>query len=123
MEANVNGFRAASYPCDFDFCEDSSATQTQVTGLQYGSGAKYLINTEFPFHVRTRFFKTDDWMLSKIETTLTQNDRSVRLVQDDPDFLASLTDKLTTSGPMMATVIATNDLGLDNELSKGTCES
>lgn len=122
MEANVNGFRAASYPCDFDICEDSSATQAQLTGLQYGSGEKYLINTEFPFHVRTRFFKNDDGMLSKVETTLTQNDRSVRLNQDDPDFLASLSDKLTMAGDKMATVIATNDLGLNNNLSSGTCE-
>ena len=71
MEANINGFRAASYPCDFGVCQDSSETQTQVSGMQYGYGEDYVINTKLPFNVRTRFFKNDSNMLSKIETTLT----------------------------------------------------
>jgi len=53
MEANIWGFNAATYPCEFGSCQSSSATQQHVSGAQYGPGSSYTIDTTKAYHVKT----------------------------------------------------------------------
>jgi hypothetical protein len=124
MEANKYGFTAASYPCEGETCQSESRTQVYADITEYGPGSEYTINTNEPFKVTTKFYApkgdTDSsWGdLTKIETTLTQNSRSVVMVQDDPEALWYISHKLFGS---MAVVMSNFDAGMDNMISGDQC--
>lgn len=122
MEANINGFKAASYPCEFDSCPDGSQTTEFAPATEYGNGADFKIDTSQKFTVRTRFFanKNDDDTagdLAKIETCLIQGENMITIVQDEADYLYQLSTKLQYRMPV---VISNYDAGEVNELS-GQC--
>jgi len=76
-----------------------------------------------PFTVKTRFFATTDdsqmpETLVKIETCLIQGDNMITMVQDDPDFIGSLSNKIYMN---MAVVMSNFDAGEDNSISGGVC--
>lgn len=124
MEANKHGFTAASYPCEGGQCASESKTQVNAHSGEYGPGTQYIINTEEPFKVTTKFYAPEgatehSWGdLKMIETTLTQNSRQLVMIQDDPEVLWGISYKLYAS---MATVMSNFDAGMDNNISEGQC--
>ena len=124
MESNIWGFNAASYPCEFGSCQSSSASQQHIAGAQYGPGSSYTIDTTKSYHVATKFYSLMDEQgymteLTRIETTLSQEGRSVVVEQSDADFLSSLSSKLEYG---MAVAVSNQNVGLTNDIS-GTCSS
>mmetsp|Transcript_24764 Transcript_24764/g.30945 ORF Transcript_24764/g.30945 Transcript_24764/m.30945 type:complete len:336 (-) Transcript_24764:113-1120(-) len=120
VEANQLGLRTAECPCSGGDC--TSMMSRNPTSEEYGPSASNTINTQEDFKVSVKFFallNADDEPVSlkKIETTLSQDGRSVTLVNDDSAFLEALTSKLTTS---MAVVISNYQAGSSNEIS-GQC--
>jgi len=122
MEANTNGFKVASYPCENDQCPESSASTEYVNKDEYGPGASYKIDSTQPFTVKTHFYAIADsngkaQELEKIETCLMQGDNKITIVQDEKDFLQALSMKLRYN---MAAVMSNYDAGTTNDLS-GQC--
>lgn len=56
MEANINGFKTAAFPCEFDACPSGSPTTEFASRNEYGPGPEYKIDTTRKFSVTTRFF-------------------------------------------------------------------
>jgi hypothetical protein len=124
MEANKDAFKVATHPCLFGQCEPDSPTTEYLNG--YGSGPNFTINSDKPFHVKTRFYSseesidgTDYLSLQYIETTLTQDGKNITAIQDDADTLFAVS---TWLDKWMATVISNFDNGLQNDLS-GQCNA
>jgi len=102
MEANTYGFKASSFPCDFDSCPSGSDSSVVIPAASYGPGSNYLIDTLRPFTVKTKFFGSVDGTdadgqigdLTKIETCLIQGANEVTVSQMNADYLYPLRDKL-----------------------------
>lgn len=122
MEANINGFKVQSFPCEFDQCPEGSDTTEFVDTDEYGPGANYKIDSTQPFTVKTHFYATADSEgkpqdLARIETCLVQGDNKITIVQDESDYLYTLSQKLQYR---MASIMSNFDAGTTNELS-GQC--
>jgi len=93
--------------------------------MNYGPGAEYTIDTMWGYHVRTQFMASVDATgepldLVAVVTTITQDDRTVELVQDCEDYLAAISWKLYYQ---MNIGISTYALDLDNQVSNSTCSA
>lgn len=86
MEANINSFKASSYPCDFETCADGTDSSVVAPASAYGPGTGFTIDTLRPFTVKTKFFADvtqsvaeEMGDLTKIETCLIQDGNEVHL--------------------------------------------
>ena len=101
FEANKYGLNVASHPCTSGQCDIESLCKVRVNDddyWNYGYGDEYTINTENDFSVQTKFYAdrslTGLGDIHYIETTLSQDGRTVVLVQDCKDYLAPFSDLL-----------------------------
>jgi len=99
MEANIYGFKAASFPCEFDSCPSGSDSTVYVDYADYGPGSDYKIDSTRPFTVKSQFFAMEQedgtaGDLMRIETHLIQGTNLVTIVQDNADLLYTLQSKL-----------------------------
>jgi len=122
LEANRFGFKTQTMPCLSGSCNAAAKCTAKVTS-GYGPGNAG-VDTTRSFHVKTSFWVDQNESglmtdLQRIETTITQDDSSITIVQKC-DILADLTDIF--AGNQLAMSISTSIVGSPNEVS-GTCSS
>jgi len=122
MEANIWGFKTASFPCESGKCADISDSTAYADTSEYGPGSVHMIDSTRTFTVETRFIAMESGGeagdLLEIETTLIQGPNAITIIQDDASVLRAIQDKLHYK---MAVVLANFDAGENNDISE-VCE-
>jgi len=123
MEANILGFKAASFPCEGGSCTDFSDSTAYAAAAEYGPGSQYLIDSTRTFTVQSRFIAMEAadgtaGDLKRIETTLIQGANQISIVQDNVEIMKAIRDKLQYRMPV---VMANFNAGDVNDIS-GVCD-
>jgi len=102
MEANRAALQITPHKCNspngkyYPYCDgDGCGIGTKNMGNNYGFGSNYLINTQHPFNISYNF-QTSGGVLSRIVSTISQNDRQFTITHDESvcgsAYLPSLTN-------------------------------
>jgi len=128
MAANKYGFQVESNPCTGGVCDASEVCKAHAKDgdeYAYGPGSEYTIDSTRFYSVKTNFVASNDdgnpGILQRIETILSQDGQQVTLEQSC-DNMNLLTNHLEGYYGM-AMAISTYNLGLENDISRGTCDS
>lgn len=102
MEANSHAFQATAHRCvepvngHYSSCDRGGISQqTRFRKEAYGPGINYMIDTRWPFSVRTEFPQDLEGRLAGMRTILSQGSRQITLESTgwrDQEYLAALTD-------------------------------